>query len=165
MKRKFVPILACVSMLISSCTTNTGSEPSQATQSQNVASTTASGNVITYNVYLKPQDFTDADADELYKDFSREQFVDSVFSAIYYHKAKISDINGNALTLEDVKSQEIENPNFSRDKLAGLQITEEWQFNPEALTFNKKVKKVLFGYEVVQDSMIIALRPGFVIEF
>ena len=30
---------------------------------------------------------------------------------------------------------------------------------------SKKVKKMLIGYEVVEDSMIVALRPGFMFHF
>lgn len=123
------------------------------------------GNEIVYNVYLKPQDLRDPYAPELYAGFDRAAFVDSLFAAIYYNGAEVTDMSGNALSIDDIKQREVEDPKYSRDKVACVQFREAWAFSPTAKTMRKSVKSMLVGYEVVEDSMIVTLRPGFVFHF
>lgn len=126
---------------------------------------TAEGREIVYNVYLKPQDFRDPYAPELYEGFDREAFVDSLFAAVYLHRAKVTDMSGAPLTIDDIKQREVEDPNYSRDKVACVQFREVWDFSPSSMSMVKKVKTMLIGYEVVEDSAIVTLRPGFVLNF
>ncbi len=125
----------------------------------------ADGNEIVYNVYLKPQDMRDPYAPELYEGFNRGAFVDSLFAAIYYNGAVVTDMSGNVLSIDDIKQREVEDPKYSRDKVACVQFREVWAFSPASKTMRKSVKSMLVGYEVVEDSMIVTLRPGFVFHF
>lgn len=126
----------------------------------------AEGNTIEYIVYLKPTDQTDPYAPELYEHFDRAAFADSIMSAIYYHRARVTDYQtGEPLTIDDIKTREVEDPNYARSKMAGVRFTEQWRFDPTTLTMAKRVTKMLVGYEVVSDSMIVALRPGFLFTF
>lgn len=125
----------------------------------------ADGNEIVYNVYLKPQDLRDPYAPELYEGFNRGAFVDSLFAAIYYNGAVVTDMSGNVLSIDDIKQREVEDPKYSRDKVACVQFREVWAFSPASKTMRKSVKSMLVGYEVVEDSMIVTLRPGFVFHF
>ncbi len=122
-------------------------------------------NVIEYMVYLKPQDLRDPYAHELYDHFNREAFVDSVFAAVYQHHAVVYDEDGNVLSIEDIKEREVSDPRYSHDKVAGIRFREAWDFDPVNKVMTKKVKSMLVGYEFVDDSTIVAIRPAFLIKF
>ena len=148
--------LALVTTLLASCANNTPSTPT---------TIPTPSNEIVYNVYLKPQDLRDPYAPELYQNFDRASFVDSLFSAVYTKGVKVTDMNGNPMTIDDVKQREVENPNYSRDKVACIQFREDWHYNPFSNTMTKTIKSMLIGYEVIEDSMIVTLRPGFMFHF
>ncbi len=132
---------------------------------QQTQNTPGKENIIEYMVYLKPQDMRDEFAHELYDNFDREAFVDSVFAAVYQHHAKVTDEDGNELTLEEIKEREVSDPRYSHDKIAAVRFREAWSFDPQTKTMNKKVKSLLIGYEFVQDSVIVAMRPAFLMTF
>ncbi len=125
----------------------------------------AAENIIEYMVFLKPQDMRDPYAHELYDDFDREAFVDSVFASVYQHHAIVTDENGDTLSLETIKEREVTDPRYSHDKVAGIRFREAWRFDPEKKVMTKKVKSMLVGYEFVDDSVIVAIRPAFKITF
>ncbi len=158
---KNILLLAFASVLLASCGSNAPADadvPSMPAES-------ASANEITYNVYLKPQDLRDPYAPELYVGFDRQSFVDSLFAAVYTKGVQVTDMNGDPMTIDDVKQREVEDPNYSRDKVACVQFHEQWQYSPSANKMTKVVKSMLIGYEVVEDSMIVTLRPGFMLHF
>lgn len=126
---------------------------------------TGKENIIEYMVFLKPQDMRDPYAHELYDNFDREAFVDSVFAAVYQHHAVVTDEDGNPLSLETIKEREVSDPRYSHDKVAGVRFREAWSFDPVTKTMTKKVKSMLIGYEFVDDSTIVAIRPAFLITF
>lgn len=116
---------------------------------------------IIHNVYLKPE-FTDDPAyAEMLADFNREAFVDSIFEAIYHNFAKVTDMEGNPMTVEQVKDLEFSNPAFTRDKVAGIQFVERWSFDPKTQQMQKKVESMLIGYELMDNGVIVGFRPGF----
>lgn len=172
MTRKMMTVAAMATM-IAAMTTSCGNNVSEQTQSTSEAApvaTTATTdnsneNVIEYMVYLKPQDMRDPDAHELYDAFNREAFVDSVFAAVYQHHAKVTDESGNELTLEEIKEREVSDPRYAHDKVAAIRFREAWSFDPASKTMTKKVKSMLVGYEFVDDSVIIAMRPAFLMTF
>ncbi|MDD7724339.1 MAG: hypothetical protein PUJ24_01585, partial [Bacteroidales bacterium] len=90
---------------------------------------------------------------------------DSLFAAVYSNGVTVTDMEGNVLSIDDIKVREVEDPNYSRDKVAGIQFTEAWVYSPSSNTMTKTVKSMLVGYEVVEDSVIVAFRPGFVFRF
>ncbi|MBQ3635049.1 MAG: hypothetical protein II951_05460 [Bacteroidales bacterium] len=154
--------------VMAACTVKTNESDNANTDSQKSGTeevATTAGKTIVYNVYLKPEDMTDEYLPEFYADFDRDAFVEAMFEAVYHNRAEVTDMEGNPMTIEDIKTREIEDPNYSREKLAGIQFTEEWTFDPKTISMSKKVKKMLIGYEVVEDSMIVALRPGFMFHF
>lgn len=164
MKHIFIAIFAAFALI--SC----GKRPAQptvggASDGEAPGVLEAGGNEIVYNVYLKPQDLRDPYAPELYEGFDRGAFVDSLFAAIYYNGAVVTDMSGAPLTIDDIKQREVEDPKYSRDKVACVQFREVWTFSPAARTMRKRVKSMLIGYEVVEDSMIVTLRPGFMFHF
>lgn len=164
-------LLACAMMLCLPMGCTVGEQgPGEKEQAPVSAAPTAEGDLeegktIEYIVYLKPQDQRDTDAPELYQNFDRAAFADSIMNAVYYHRARVTDMQtGEVLTIDDIKTREVEDPNYARDKMAGVRFTEEWTFDPTNLTMTKRVRRMLIGYEVVVDSVIEALRPGFEIE-
>ena len=159
----FVAAISAVALF--SCADGASSGSQTAKEPDAPIQTQAEGKEIVYNVYLKPQDFRDPYAPELYEGFDREAFVDSLFAAVDLHKAKVTDMTGAPLTIDDVKQREVEDPNYSRDKVACVQFREVWDFSPSSMSMVKKVKTMLIGYEVVEDSAIVTLRPGFVLNF
>lgn len=158
---KSILFLTFASLLLSSC----GSKNQEEAATPSMPAESASANEITYNVYLKPQDLRDPYAPELYEGFDRQSFVDSLFAAVYTKGVQVTDMNGEPMTIDDVKQREVEDPNYSRDKVACVQFHEQWQYNPSANKMTKVVKSMLIGYEVVEDSMIVTLRPGFMLHF
>lgn len=143
---------------LTSCGGGAASQDRQETQ-------TGEENVIEYMVYLKPQDMRDPYAHELYDGFNREAFVDSVFAAVYQHHAIVTDEDGDTLSLETIKEREVSDPRYAHDKVAGVRFREAWSFDPSTKTMTKKVKSMLIGYEFIDDSVIVAIRPAFLITF
>ena len=159
-----VALMCCIMM--TSCNQNreqSGGAQSQAQGAQTVNMEGAS--TIVYNVFLKPNDMRDPYAPELYANFDRDAFVEEIFDAVMHHRATVTTIDDKPMSLDDIKTMEIEDPAYSRDKLAGIQFTEDWKLDAETMQMNKKVRSMLVGYEVVVDSVIDHLRPGFKIHF
>ena len=121
---------------------------------------------ITYLVYVRPQFPADEYKVKYLSHLEREKLLDMIFDSIYSHGAKAYDfVTGEEMSIDDVKSLEIENPCYSRDNVSAIQFTEAWGYNAEALSFQKKVLKIHIGYAVYdEDSIIVANRPSWVID-
>lgn len=154
--------MACLSACSGNDTAQTDANGSNTTES---ATANTGENIIEYMVWLKPQDMRDPDAHELYDNFNREAFVDSVFAAVYQHHAIVTDEDGDTLSLELIKEREVSDPRYAHSKVAGVRFREAWSFDPATKTMTKKVKSMLIGYEFVYDSTIVAIRPAFKISF
>lgn len=169
MKNTIKALAAVAALALTACATDGNAPASNAPAAQTVnrcatADTmTADFGTIVHNVYLKPQFANDEAYASMLNDFNREAFVDSVFEAVYRHAIKITDMDGNPISLEDVKTREIEEPEFHRDKVAGIQFTEKWSFDPATHHMEKKVISMLIGYEVVDNGEIVAFRPGIMV--
>ncbi len=157
-RSKIIMATAALALGLQSCETG---QPGKDARREDAAEE----NIIEYMVFLKPQDMRDPYAHELYDSFDREAFVDSVFASVYQHHAIVTDENGDTLSLETIKEREVTDPRYSHDKVAGIRFREAWSFDPQTKTMTKKVKSMLVGYEFVDDSVIVAIRPAFMINF
>lgn len=130
---------------------------------QNKSDNTIYTDTIVYNVSLKPQ--YEHEVDWL-KAFNRDAMIDSIFKSVYYHGAEVRDFaEENIMTLDEIKSLEIEDPRFSRDKASLLQFTEAWAYDPQQNTFKKKVLSIHVAYEIIDDNgKLIGHRGGFIIK-
>lgn len=118
---------------------------------------------IVYNVFLKAQNEFEA---EWLKGLNKDALLDSLFASIYYQGAEVYDFTYDTkMTLDEVKTREIEDERFSRDKASVLQFTEAWRYNTEKVQFEKRVISVHIAYEVIDsEGNKVGDRGGFVIK-
>lgn len=132
------------------------------------ASTTGTvvADTITYLVYVRPQNPADDYEVAYLSHLQKDELVNQIFESVYQHGAKAHDfVTGEELSIDDIKTREIEDSNYSRDNVSAIQFTEEWVYDAKALLFQKKVLKIHIGYAVYdEDSIIVANRPSWVID-
>lgn len=147
-------LLLLVSLITVCSSCNNNSTPT--------TSETAYTDTIVYNVLLKPQDEYEA---EWLKGLDREALLDSIFASIYYHGAEVYNFaDDSKMTLDEVKTMEIEDERYSRDKAAVLQFTEAWRYDVAKATFEKRVISVHIAYEVIDhEGVWIGNRGGFIV--
>lgn len=166
--KKFIAI-CLAAMALASCNQ---SAPEAIPQAQQVAAdTTASAptlvaDTITYLVYIRPQDLTDEFEVAYLSGLKVDLLVDQIFDAVYKHGAQATDFQtGQVYSIDDIKTRELTDPRFAREKVSVIQFTERWFFDPVALQFKKEVLKIHVGYGIRNDAGFIeANRPGMVID-
>lgn len=152
-------ILLIITMVIflSACADKNAHDTKQDKYKDMVADT------IRYNVSIMPiEDYEIESISRLDKD----KLVNSLFESIYSHQAEVYDYTkGTKLTIDDVKTREIEDPRFSRDLISVLQFTETWSYNSATQEFTKKVLSVHIAYAVFDDeNNFVANRAGIVVK-
>ena len=103
---------------------------------------------ITYDVVVKNPDPEDKWTNEQLGNFNLDKLVKMVFSSI--EKGKVTAFNyhtGEEMDLKEIKDLE-KSDDFDRSKIGKVQFIEDWYFNEEKLTMSKKVKSIMFAYEV-----------------
>lgn len=120
---------------------------------------------IVYLVYVRPQNPADETEVQYLSHLQNEKLIDLIFESIYSHGAKAYDfLTGNELSIDDIKTLEVEDERYSRSNVSVIQFTESWSFDAKNLSFDKKVLKIHVGYAVTdEDGVIVANRPGWVI--
>jgi hypothetical protein len=103
-------------------------------------------------VIVKPDTLGDPWETEKVKGFNGNQMFTDIFSNIYSKKLTAHDcLTGEKLTPNDVRKLEKEfNSDLSR--IGKLQFLEDWYFNPVTSEFDKRIKSISFGYEIVRES-------------
>ena len=103
---------------------------------------------ITYDVVVKNPDPEDKWTNEQLENFNLDKLVKMVFSSI--EKGKVTAFNyhtGEEMNLKEIKDLE-KSDEFDRSKIGKVQFIEDWYFNEEKLIMSKKVKSIMFAYEV-----------------
>lgn len=160
MKPMKFAFLCSLALLLISCNSST-----QQTELQNI-NTTIFADTIRYNVEMIPSDPTDEYAAECISRLQKSQLIDSIFASIYQHGARVTRYsNGKEISLDDLKTLEIEDERYARENVSILQFTEAWSYDAKALVFNKKVISIHIAYAVRDDdNYIVANRAGFVVQ-
>lgn len=154
-------VLFCsITLLLISCNSNT-----QQPELQNV-NATIFADTIRYNVEMIPADPTDEYAAECISRLQKTQLIDSIFASIYQHGARVTRYsNEKEISLDELKTLEIEDERYARENVSVLQFTETWSYDANALIFNKKVISIHIAYAVRDDdNFIVANRAGFVVQ-
>ena len=153
-------IFGIVATLVISC-----DGKKQSTDIQNV-NATIFADTIRYNVEMTPSDPTDDYAAECIARLQKTQLLDSIFASIYQHGARVTRYsNGKEISLDELKTLEIEDERYARENVSVLQFTETWSYDAKALIFNKKVISIHIAYALRDDDgYIVANRAGFVVQ-
>lgn len=91
------------------------------------------------------------DPDDVYKTESlqnlrNKNFVNDIFDLVYKEEVEIFDpTTGDPMSLEQVKEIEASDE-FDRSLISVIQFDEDWYFNMEEMTFEKKVNSIKLGY-------------------
>lgn len=99
-------------------------------------------------VVVRPDTLGDPWEVEKVKNYSGKRMFDDLFDNIYRKKLIVYDITtGKPLDPETVRNTAKE---FGNDysKIGKIQFTEDWYYNTSTNKINKKIKSVLFAYEV-----------------
>ena len=117
---------------------------------------------IRYTVNIIPLDEVDA---ESLSRLEKQKLVDMLFESIYMHQAEVHDFTSGALlSIDDVKTREIEDPRFARELVSALQFTEKWSYNADTQHFSKDIISVHIAYAVFdEENYFVAHRAGIVL--
>ncbi len=117
---------------------------------------------IIYDVIIKNLDADDQWTDFCLSKLKKDALVDIVFNAVYSGKAKAFHYYDNTpITISQIKELEKED-DFSRDKIAKIQFTEEWLFDEINLKMSKRITSVMLGYEVYDhNGNVKGYKPTF----
>lgn len=161
--KRIISIFA-LAMFLFACA-NKNETPVETTPIQ-PAQTTDNGAVtvadtIRYNVNVLPLDEFEATSIER---LEKQKLIDMIFESIYMHQAEVHDFStGEKLSIDDVKTREIEDPRFARELVSALQFTEKWSYNATTQHFNKEIITIHVAYAVFDDTAFVAHRAGIVV--
>ncbi len=124
----------------------------------------ATCDTITYSVSFLASD--DVEAENLSK-IDYQNLVNNIFQSIYQGKATAIDFTEETpMSIDEVKTREIEDSRYSRDKIKLLQFTEIWRYDAENVVFDKQVLQVHIAYEARDENdEFIAYRAGIIVKF
>ncbi|MBP5365034.1 MAG: hypothetical protein J6Y82_03815 [Bacteroidales bacterium] len=151
-------------LLLSACANN--NEPTTEPAATLPAQNADNGDVIVadtirYNVNVIP--IEDYEVESL-AHLEKQKLVDMIFESIYMHQADVHDFStGEKLSMDDVKTREIEDPRFARELVSALQFTEKWAYNTTTQHFTKDIISVHVAYAVFDDTTFVAHRAGIVV--
>jgi hypothetical protein len=102
---------------------------------------------IIYDVLIKNTNPDDLWTDECLKYLHRNNFMDSLFSAIYRGDLIAYDFFTNKpLSIKEVTTIE-KSDWYDRDAIGKMQFSEVWYFDSKYIVFKKKVISITFGVE------------------
>jgi len=109
------------------------------------------GKDIITEVILKPESSGDPWELEKIKGFNGEPMFINLLEKIKQDKIKVYDcITGEILTPSEAKKI-LKETGSDISKIAKIQFTEDWYFNPATNELIKKVKSMSFGYELERE--------------
>jgi len=144
-------LLIILTLFIISCRNE---KPAQV-QTNNGLSTDASkegliliGKDIVTEIIIKPDPAGDPWEIEKIAGYQGEEMVNGIFKSIYNGTLIVKDYHsGEVLQPSEIKAFEKEFEN-DRSRIGKLSFTEDWFYNPVNNTISKKVKTIVFGYEL-----------------
>lgn len=151
----FLPVLIIAIMLpFTFCKNSSKHETAkavEATTSGNTDLIVVAKNIIT-EIVVKPDSTGDPWEVEKVQGYNGKQMFDKLFENIYNKKLIVYDcLTEKPLNSSEIKKMEKE---FGSDKskIAKIQFSEDWYFNPETNEIRKEIKSVSFGYETKQEA-------------
>lgn len=143
-------LLSSFSIVFVNCTNNnTNDEP--VFDTSNELNSTIIADTITYNVIIKNRDTADFWAESCMQYLKKEEFIDSIFTAVYEERSKAIDFftgeELNAKALRKIESKD----GFSRDAIGKIQFQEVWRYNNKLTAIDKQVLSMTFGIEAYSD--------------
>ena len=155
--KRIIPLLIIALAVAVSCRQETGQTAAEILTPDGVQ--VASG--IIYNVTVLPES-DDSWENEKVAGYNGKGMIDGLFEGIYNGTLKVSDYHtGNELNAADIKRIE-QQAGFERENIGRIQFTEDWYFNAESLSIEKRVTSVVFGY---RSGSLDNVSTGFIASF
>jgi len=155
----FVLITLFASLVFSSC---------ESFESRNLnASVQVTGEVIanpiTYEVLINNPNIEDEWRTECLENTNVKVMSEDIINAVMSGKLKAYDyFDKNLLSTDEVKV--ILKQNGQKGKIGNIQFIEEWYWNKKELQLQKKVKSLMFGYEIYdENNKVRGYRASFVV--
>ena len=147
------------SLALSSCESS-GSQNSKKTatiQGINIA------NPITYEVLIKNPDIEDEWKSRCIENTDVELMSKDVINAVTSGRLKAYDyFDNHLLSKSEIKA--ILKKNGKENNIGNIQFKEEWYWDKNQLQLQKKVKSLMFGYEICgEDKKVRGYRASFVV--
>ena len=147
------------SFVLTSCESS-GSQSLKSTPSikgQNIA------NPITYEVLIKNPDIEDEWQSQCLENINIKLMSKDVISAVMKGKLKAYNYYDNhLLSKSEVKA--ILKKNGKLNNIGNIQFIEDWYWNKKELQLHKKVKSLMFGYEIYdENNKVRGYRASFVV--
>jgi hypothetical protein len=119
---------------------------------------------IVYEVIVKNPDPDDTWKEECLKNTHLDRFVQDILKAVKSEKlVAYHYYTGEKLSVKEVEKI-VEDSNME-DHLGNIQFEEEWIWDNSTLSLQKKVNKIMFGYEVYNsDGSLRGYKASFVVD-
>lgn len=119
---------------------------------------------IVYEVIVKNPDPDDTWKEECLKNTHLDQFVQDMIKAVKSEKlVAYHYYTDEKLSVKEV--EEIVEDSNMEDHLGNIQFEEEWIWDNSTLSLQKKVNKIMFGYEVYNsDGSLRGYKASFVVD-
>jgi len=123
----------------------------------------AIANPITYEVLINNPNIEDVWRTECLENTNMKVMSEDIINAVMSGKLKAYDyFDKHLLSKDEVK--EILKKNGEKNKIGNIQFVEEWYWNKKQLQLQKKVKSLMFGYEIYDENKKVkGYRASFVV--
>jgi len=118
---------------------------------------------ITYEVLVKNPDSNDEWQTECLENTNIKQMSGDIIHAVLTGKLKAYDyFDNHLLTKSEIKA--ILKKNGNQNNIGNIQFQEEWYWDKENAQLQKKVKSLMFGYEICgENNKVRGYRASFVV--
>ncbi len=147
------------SLVLTSCESSDSQNPNNSSpiQGLNIA------NPITYEVLIKNPDIEDEWQSKCLKSTNIRLMSKDVINAVLAGRLNAYDyFDNHLLSKSEIKT--ILKKNGKENNIGNIQFVEEWYWNKKELQLQKKVKSMMFGYEISDENeKIRGYRASFVV--
>ena len=120
-------------------------------------------NPITYEVLIKNPDIDDEWKSECLENTNVELMAKDIIMAVIDGKLKAFDYYDNHL-LSKSEIKAILKKNGEQSHIGNIQFKEEWYWDRSSFQLQKKVKSIMFGYEILdKNNKVRGYRASFVV--
>ena len=156
----FILIALFASLVFPSC---------ESSESQNIKTATsiqgeAIANPITYEVLINNPNPEDDWQTECLENTNVKMMTKDIINAVMSGKLKAYGyFDNHTLSTDEIK--EILKKNGKKNQIGNIQFVEEWYWNKKELELQKKVKSLMFGYEIYDENKKVrGYRASFVVD-
>jgi hypothetical protein len=119
---------------------------------------------IVTEIIVKPDTLGDPWEKEKVAGYDGKAMVNNIFKSIYNGTLTVKDYH-TGVTLKPSDIMDFEKDFTDRSKIGKLSFTEDWYYDPSDFSIHKRVKSIVFGYELLNnEGKVFGYKAAFAIE-